>query len=95
MKRWASAIVVTQMAALPAAAQSPGGGDFRQAAKQFDQRCAGCHGEGGAGGDRAPALINNRGLRSRSERQIEYLIKNGTSGGMPGFPCPEVTVTAL
>jgi PQQ-dependent dehydrogenase (methanol/ethanol family) len=95
MKRWASAIVLTQMAALQAAAQSPSGADFRQAEKQFDQRCAGCHGEGGAGGDRAPALINNRGLRSRSERQIGYLIKNGTSGGMPGFPLPENEIQLL
>src|SRR6266581_3730888 len=34
---------------------------------QFGLLCAACHGNGGAGGDRAPALVNNRGLRSRSE----------------------------
>ena len=83
MWRWASAMVLSQIVVLQAAAQSP------PAEKQFDRLCAGCHGEGGAGGDRAPALINNRGLRSRSEKQIADLIKTGTSGGMPAFPLPE------
>ena len=63
--------------------------------KQFDQLCAACHGEGGAGGDRAPALINNRGLRSRSEGQIADLIKNGTSGGMPAFRLSESELDLL
>ena len=65
MKRWSVAILLIQLAAFQAPAQSAGGTDFQQAEKQFDQLCAGCHGEGGAGGDRAPALINNRELRSR------------------------------
>ncbi len=79
------AIVLILAAAFQAGAQSP-------AEKQFNQRCAGCHGEGGAGGDRAPALTNNRGLRSRSERQIADLIRTGTPGGMPAFrlPLPEL-----
>jgi len=55
----------------------------------FDQRCEGCHGEGGKGGDRAPALVNSRSLRSRTESQIRDLIRNGTPGGMPPFPLPE------
>ena len=50
------------LAAVQAFCQTPGaqGADFRQAAKQFEQLCETCHGEGGEGGDRAPALINSR-----------------------------------
>jgi PQQ-dependent dehydrogenase (methanol/ethanol family) len=57
--------------------------------KQFKQLCEGCHGEGGAGGDRAPALINNRAMRARSELQIQRLIHSGTPGGMPAFLLPD------
>ena len=84
MKRWATALALL---VLPAAAQNSD--NFAQAEKQFGQLCEGCHGEGGAGGDRAPALINNRGLRGRAEQQIADLIKTGTPAGMPPFRLPE------
>lgn len=54
----------------------------------YNNFCAGCHGDSGAGTDRGPALINNRALRRRSETQLRDLIRNGTQGGMPGFPLP-------
>ena len=63
--------------------------DRPQPEKQFAQLCQGCHGEGGAGGDRAPALLNNRDVRSKSESQIEAVIKHGLPGGMPAFALPE------
>src|SRR5262245_58688568 len=70
--------------------------DPRERAKdEFDRSCASCHGKGGRGGDRAPALVNNRGLRSRSESQIHDLIRDGTRGGMPAFPLPENTLRGL
>jgi PQQ-dependent dehydrogenase (methanol/ethanol family) len=83
--------------ALPAIAQSPTaeGSDFAQAEKRFNQLCAGCHGPSGAGGDRAPALTNNRRLRTSNESQIADLIKNGTQGGMPAFPLPEKELWSL
>jgi PQQ-dependent dehydrogenase (methanol/ethanol family) len=56
--------------------------------QRFAHLCAGCHGEGGAGGDRAPALIDNRSLRTRSEAEIQEVIRAGTPGGMPGFALP-------
>src|SRR5579864_5079833 len=68
---------------------------FSRAEKQFEQRCESCHGEGGEGGDRAPALINSRSLRSRSERQIRDVIKNGTPGGMPAFALAELELQSL
>jgi PQQ-dependent dehydrogenase (methanol/ethanol family) len=94
MKSWKSASVLI-LVVFPAAAQMPGGLNFQQAEKKFGQMCAGCHGEGGTGGDRAPALTNNRGLRSRTEAQIADLIKNGTTGGMPGFPLRTDELTGL
>ena len=63
--------------------------DFTPAEKQFEQTCQACHGQGAAGGDRAPALTNNRALRSLTETQIADIIKSGTPGGMPSFPLPD------
>lgn len=47
------------------------------------------------GGDRAPALINSRSLRSRNESQIRDLIKNGTRGEMPAFALAEPELQSL
>ena len=71
------------------------GADFSHTEKQFSQLCESCHGEGGEGGDRAPALVNSRSLRRRSESQIRDLIKNGTPGGMPPFALPERELQSL
>src|SRR3981081_1771326 len=80
------------LAALPALGQPP---DFASAEKRFNLSCAGCHGQSGAGGDRAPALTNNRGLRTSNEGQIADLIKNGKRGGMPAFALPENELSSL
>jgi PQQ-dependent dehydrogenase (methanol/ethanol family) len=92
MKKWTIRVALAIAAAGLAAGQEPG---LTPAEKQFDQLCAGCHGEGGEGGDRAPALVNNRRLRSRNVSQIQDLIKNGTTGGMPAFPLPEKELQPL
>ncbi len=63
--------------------------------EQFAKLCAGCHGDGGVGTDRGPALVNNRKLGKRSEEQIERLIRNGTQGGMPPFPLAESELRPL
>jgi PQQ-dependent dehydrogenase (methanol/ethanol family) len=57
--------------------------------EQYTKLCAACHGEGATGSERGPALLDNRSLRSRSEKQIHDLIQNGTPGGMPAFALPE------
>lgn len=54
--------------------QSPG-------RRQFEARCASCHGADGAGGERARSI-----LRGRGGRDLRELIRNGiTAAGMPGF----------
>jgi PQQ-dependent dehydrogenase (methanol/ethanol family) len=50
----------------------------------FEKTCAVCHGGGGGGTDRAPALTNNRELRGASEKELAELIRNGR-GNMPAF----------
>lgn len=59
--------------------------DFAQAKTDFESNCASCHGSGGAGGDRAPALSDNPELRRLDESAIASLIHNGLPGGMPAF----------
>ena len=53
------ALITAALIAAPGMAQSPAApaSDFTVAQKQFDRLCEGCHGEGGNGGDRAPALV--------------------------------------
>ena len=63
--------------------------------QQYAALCAGCHGETATGTDRGPGLINNRALRRRGEAQIRRVIREGTAGGMPGFPLPEAQMAPL
>src|SRR5271154_4287977 len=55
------------------------------ARQTFETNCAACHGPGGAGGERAPALNDNPDLRKLSAADIENMIREGSSGGMPAF----------
>ncbi len=61
----------------------------------YGKLCAGCHGPAATGTERGPALLDNRALRGRSEKQIHDLIRNGVSGGMPAFALPEEELQAL
>src|SRR6266566_4858454 len=64
------------------------------AEQQFAKLCVVCHGPGASGTDRGPALVNNRGLRGRSEIEIHKLIRDG-AGAMPAFPLPESQLQSL
>lgn len=61
----------------------------------FTEKCAVCHGGEAKGGDRGPALANNRRLGSRSVEDLAAIIQNGTPGGMPAFPLPENQIRQL
>jgi len=82
------------LCALPVAAgvillaQGPIDSEGARAATLFSERCASCHGPGGIGGDRGPALADNRRLRGLSNTDIENVIRNGTPNGMPAFSLP-------
>jgi PQQ-dependent dehydrogenase (methanol/ethanol family) len=85
-----------QAAAQRDPSQPPGDAEFSVAKQTFDANCAGCHGPGGTGGDRAPALSDNPVLRKLAPAEIENIIKEGTSRGMPAFPSlPADDVTQL
>ena len=66
-KNIASSLMTAALIAAQGMAQTPAApaSDFAAAQKQFDSLCRGCHGEGGNGGDRVPALVNNRSLCTR------------------------------
>lgn len=68
----------------------------QDAQKQYETRCAGCHGAEGEGSDRAPKLTGTRRLRSRTAAQIQRIIYEGVpSAGMPSFHLKEPELTAL
>ncbi len=46
--------------------------------------CAGCHGTDGRGGAKGPSLAGNR-TASRSDDQLDDVVRNGAHGGMPPF----------
>jgi PQQ-dependent dehydrogenase (methanol/ethanol family) len=78
-------------AAAPAVAVPPSA----EADALFRATCQACHGAGGAGGDRAPALVNTQRLRTLPDAQIKTIIRGGTPGGMPPFPLPDAQLDAL
>jgi len=61
----------------------------------FTEKCSVCHGGDATGGDRGPALANNRRLRTRSAADLAAIIRDGTPGGMPAFALPEDQISQL
>ena len=64
--------------------------------KQFETRCAACHGADGTGGEFGPNLVETRRWGGHSQRSIADIIRNGIpEGGMPPFALPQQDVDAL
>ena len=61
----------------------------------FTEKCAVCHGAEAKGGDRGPALANDKRLATRSVEDVMAIVRNGTPGGMPAFPLPENQIREL
>jgi PQQ-dependent dehydrogenase (methanol/ethanol family) len=94
MKKFAAALILLfAVAALwRARAQEP----FAAAKDDFEKNCAVCHGSGGGGGDRAPALADNPDLRRLDAPGIAAIIRRGLAGGMPAFASlPQEQVTRI
>jgi alcohol dehydrogenase (cytochrome c) len=67
------------LAVAAAFAQSPGSGR-----RQFDERCAACHGGDGNGGEFAPGILTQ--LAARTDAEVATIIRSGIpSLGMPAF----------
>ena len=53
----------------------------------FENRCSGCHGLDGRGGERAPDIATQAAVQRRSDAAIAHIIRAGIpSVGMPAFP---------
>src|SRR5688572_8860621 len=56
---------------------------------RFNVRCAGCHGQDGLGGERAPAIGKGAQTGLDDDKTLRNLIQNGIpSRGMPAFNLP-------
>jgi len=56
--------------------------------KQFQSRCALCHGGDARGGERGPNIVEGQ-ARNRSVQELRTIIRNGVPGsGMPAFKLP-------
>ncbi len=85
-------LLFASMALHQVCAQEP----FAAAKDDFEKSCAVCHGSGGGGGDRAPALADNPDLRRLDADGIAAIIRRGMPGGMPGFATlPQAQVTEV
>ena len=88
----ALALIFVGAALWHARAQEP----FAAAKDDFEKNCAVCHGSGGGGGDRAPALADNPDLRRLDASGIAAIIRRGMPGGMPAFASlPQEQVTRI
>ena len=47
--------------------------------------CAGCHGTDGKGGDKAASLAITLSVMTRSDSELEQIVRDGTTEGMPPF----------
>ena len=56
---------------------------------RFNARCAGCHGQDGLGGERAPAITSKSERGLDNEKTLRNLIQHGIADrGMPAFTMP-------
>src|SRR5260370_4077524 len=64
--------------------------------KQFETRCAGCHGTDGGGGDHGPGIIDVRRPRASTPEAVRELIRKGIpEAGMPGLTLPDADLDAI
>lgn len=57
-----------------------------QGRQAFELRCAGCHGQDGRGGERAPDVATRASPRRKTDTELFQIIQNGIPArGMPSF----------
>ncbi len=60
----------------------------------FENRCAGCHGIDGRGGERGPDIATDSKVQRRSDSALTQIIHNGIpSAGMPAFSTVDAPTT--
>ena len=64
--------------------------------RHFEERCGGCHGADGMGGERAPAIGSVDRHRLQTDDAVRSLIYDGIpDAGMPGFRLPEPELSQI
>ena len=62
--------------------------------RQFENRCAGCHGGDGNGGELGPAIV--RRLSSHDDRELATIVRQGfPTRGMPAFRLSDTEMSEL
>ena len=70
--------------------------DAEEGRRRFNSRCAGCHGEDGLGGERAPALGRESKKRLQTDEAVQGIILHGIADtGMPAFHVPDSELRLL
>jgi PQQ-dependent dehydrogenase (methanol/ethanol family) len=96
MCRFSVALAAAALMACAVSGRATAQENFSAAMADFEADCAGCHGSGGGGGDRAPALSDNPDLRRLDAGAIANIISRGTPRGMPSFASlPQNQVTRI
>jgi alcohol dehydrogenase (cytochrome c) len=91
MMRIATLIVGGALFAADARAQA-----IEAGRRQFQSRCAGCHGEDGTGGARGFNIVDVRQPRATSKEAARDLIRNGIPNrGMPAFSIADEEIDAI
>ncbi|MGI8992613.1 MAG: PQQ-binding-like beta-propeller repeat protein [Bryobacteraceae bacterium] len=85
-------ILPLMFCAMAAYAQS----DVEAGRRQFNIRCAGCHGEDGLGGERAPGIGKGSRKRLQTDEAVRGIVSHGIpDSGMPAFDIPDTELAAL
>jgi len=64
--------------------------------EEFNVRCAGCHGENGLGGERAPGIGKSSRKRLHTDQAVREIITHGIAdSGMPAFTLGEPELASL
>jgi alcohol dehydrogenase (cytochrome c) len=68
--------------------------DPQSGRRQFENRCAGCHGGDGNGGELGPGIVKR--LSARDDRELATIIRQGfPTRGMPAFRLSETEMSEL
>jgi cytochrome c oxidase cbb3-type subunit III len=77
-----------------AAAEPPSNRSIASGRDVFENRCAGCHGIDGRGGERAPDIATSAKTQRRSDSELAQIIDGGLpSAGMPAFSTLDASTT--
>src|ERR1043165_2750259 len=91
MRQFRSSAMLGALCVLSAVAQTEGTGR-----RQYEERCAGCHGADGAGGGHGPSIVDMRRARATTVEAVRAVIQKGIpDGGMPAFAIPDAEATTI